>query len=404
MESGRVPCDTDAVSPREIPATDSTKPAATPLGLYLHFPFCPARCPYCAFYFVVGEREARDPYVSALESEIERMARDPRFAGREVATIYFGGGTPSLLEPAAVDSLLRRVHDAFPVGSAEVTLESNPDGLTEERLAGYRTAGVNRLTLGWQSFDADRLRALGRTHSVDDNVRSRQLARAAGFENVAVDLMFGLPGQSVSDWRREIEAAAELGPDHVSAYELTMEEGTRFFRRRGELALPDEDARAEMFELAAEVLKEAGIERYEISNFARSGHECRHNRNTWRSGDNLGIGASAASHVANTRWTNVRDLRGYMDRIAAGRSVAEPPEVLDEETWAAEDLYLGLRTVEGIDADARLARIPADARQRLRSKLDAALENGWLNRDGPGFRLTRRGLLLADSVFEEILV
>jgi oxygen-independent coproporphyrinogen-3 oxidase len=375
------------------------------LGLYLHVPFCPARCPYCAFYFVVGRGEARDSTVAALQTEIERMTRDARFAGREVATIYFGGGTPSLLAPAAVRDLLQRARDTFEVrADAEVSLESNPDGLDEGRLAGFRAAGVNRITLGWQSFDAGRLRGLGRTHSVEDNREAIRLARAAGFENVAADLMFGLPGQSAADWREEIGEAAALGPDHVSAYELTMEEGTRFFERQGQLELPGEDARAEMFETAEDVLSEVGIVRYEISNFARPGHECRHNLSGWRSGDCLGVGPSAASHVANVRWTNVKDLDAWLAAIAAGGPVAHEPEVLDEETWAAEDLYLGLRTVAGIHADARLARVPAPARDRLRERVEHAVATGLVVRDGPTIRLTHRGFLLADTVFEEILV
>jgi len=376
-----------------------------PIGLYVHFPFCAARCPYCAFYFVVGRKAERDPWVGAIASEIERAASDPRFTGRRVETIYFGGGTPSLLAPSTVERLLRVVHGAFDVsGEAEISLESNPDGLDAERLAGLRAAGVNRLTLGWQSFDDGRLRRLGRTHTAAENAAAMRLARAAGFENVAADLMFGLPGQSAEDWQRELGEASALGPDHVSAYELTMEEGTRFHERRGRLDLPGEDARAEMFEAADDVLSEVGIVRYEISNFARPGRECRHNLSGWRSGDCLGVGPSAASHVGSARWTNVRDLDAWLAAIAAGETVANEPEVLDEETWAAEDLYLGLRTVAGIDAESRLARVPAPAAARLRDRIDRATATGLVARDGPTIRLTRRGFLLADTVFEGILV
>lgn len=377
----------------------------SPFHLYVHVPFCRSRCPYCAFYFVVGRREARDPYVAAVEGEIVAAAADPRFAGRPVGSVYFGGGTPSLLAPAAIDGILRTVAGTFRLEpDAEVSLEANPDGLTADALRGLRDAGVKRITLGWQSLRADDLRGLGRTHRPDDAARSLEAAREAGFDRIGVDLMFGLPGRTPEDWREDLARVAALAPDHVSAYELTVEEGTRYFRRReaGRLTLPDDDARADMFEATDGILERAGIRRYEISNFARPGAECRHNSAGWRGGDLLGVGASAASHVANVRWTNVADLDEYLARRRDDRPTAEAPEILDGETWAAEDLYLGLRLVDGLDADARLDRVPGGA-PRLRAVLADAERRGLLERAGAGARLTRRGRLLADEVFAELL-
>ncbi|HMB68018.1 MAG TPA: radical SAM family heme chaperone HemW [bacterium] len=377
----------------------------TPFHLYVHVPFCKARCPYCAFYFVVGRRDARDSYVDAVRGEIAAAAGDGRFAGRAVASVYFGGGTPSLLAPAAIDGILAAVRETFPVeAGAEISLEANPDGLTVETLRDLRRAGLSRLTLGWQSLRADDLRGLGRTHAPGDTGRSLDAAREAGIPNVGVDLMFGLPGRSPEDWRRDLERVAAMAPDHVSAYELTVEEGTKFFRRReaGRLTLPDEDARADMFEATDDVLAGAGIRRYEISNFARPGMECVHNTGGWRGGDLLGVGASAASHVRNVRWTNVADLDEYVARRSRGDATAEPPEILDEETWAAEDLYLGLRLVDGLDADARLSQVP-DGAPRLQAALADAERRGLLERGGDGIRLTRRGRLLADEVFSALL-
>jgi oxygen-independent coproporphyrinogen-3 oxidase len=375
--------------------------------LYVHFPFCSSRCPYCAFYFVVGRRDARDRYVRAVVEEIRRAAADPRFAGRSVASIYLGGGTPSLLEPAAVARIFAAAEASFVVEpDAERSLEANPDGLEDARLAALRESGVNRLTLGWQALRREHLRALGRTHAPDDAARSLEAARRAGFDNVGVDLIFGLPRQSQKEWRADLAQVVALGPDHVSAYELTVEEGTRFARRsaEGRLDLPDEDARADMFEAVDEVLWPAGIRRYEISNFARAGLECRHNVAGWRGGDLLGVGASAASHVANVRWTNVADLDAYCARIGRGEGTANPPEELDEETWAAEDLYLGLRLADGLDAGARLRRVPEAGRIRLRGTLDRAAARGLLEPAGARVRLSRRGRLLADEVFAELLV
>ena len=379
---------------------------ASPFGLYLHFPFCAARCHYCAFYFVVGRADARRAYVDAMVEEIARRAKDPRFAGRLVHSIYFGGGTPSLLSPADVARLVRAAAAAFPLFvDAEISLESNPDGLEREKLRGFRSAGVNRITLGWQSLRAEGLRVLTRTHTVDENVRALAAAREAGFENVAVDLIFGRPGQTPSDWRAELSEAAALGPDHVSAYELTFEEGTRLTRRfrEGSFVPADDDARADMFEATDDALAPHGIHRYEISNFSRAGRECRHNLASWHGGDTLGVGASAASHVTNARWTNLADLDAYVRCIRAGENPGGAAEILDEETWAAEDLYLGLRTTQGVDAEGRLARLPDELRHRLEAKLARMQGRDLLRREHGCLRLSERGRMLADGVFETLL-
>ncbi|MEZ5066189.1 MAG: radical SAM family heme chaperone HemW [bacterium] len=376
-----------------------------PFGLYVHFPYCSARCHYCAFYFVVGRDETRAAYVDAVQGEIEAAARDPRFAGRRVSTVYFGGGTPSLLAAKDVDRLLATIGRAFPGGAPnEVSLEANPDGLDRERLAGLRAAGVRRLTLGWQSLRAEGLRILTRTHGPEDNVAALAAAREAGFENVGVDLIFGWPGQDADAWLRELGEAASLGVEHVSAYELTVEEGTRLARRRdaGRFHLADEEERARMFDGTDEVLAKHGIERYEISNFARPGFECRHNLDGWRSGDLLGVGASAASHVTNARWTNVSDVDEYVARRVAGASPARASEVLPPRTWAAEDLYLGLRTTAGIDVGERLRLLAEADRAPLRAALDAARADHLVEGESR-VRLTRRGRLFADTVFDALL-
>ncbi|MBZ0267327.1 radical SAM family heme chaperone HemW [bacterium] len=398
------PASAPTPSSDSAPAAVSPDPSS-PFGVYVHFPFCKSRCHYCAFYFVVGRAEVRDRYVDAVTNEAARVAGDPRFAGREAHSVYFGGGTPSLLPPADVARVVDAVRASFPLRSdAEISLEANPEGLTGEHLRALGDAGVNRLTLGWQSLRKENLRLLTRTHSADDAERALENARAAGFGNVGVDLIFGVPGQTVAAWEEELTRAAALGPEHVSAYELTLEEGTRLAKRHatGRYPLPGEDERARMFNAAGDVLEAHGVHRYEISNFARPGFECRHNLSGWRSGDLLGLGASAASHVTNARWTNLKDLDEYARRMEAGESVLSETEVLDEATWAAEDLYLGLRTSEGIDAGARLERLEAAAATRLRGVLEAAVRDGLAADDGR-IRLTRRGRLLADTVFDALL-
>lgn len=379
---------------------------SAPIGLYLHFPFCRARCHYCAFYFVVGREEVRAEYVDLLAREMEVRSRDPQFHGRRLHSIYFGGGTPSLLDPAQVGRLIEEAKALFPTtNDLEISLESNPDGLERSHLAQLRAAGVNRCTIGWQSLRDAHLRALTRTHSAADNLRAYECAREAGFENVAVDLIFGIPGQTAGDWIDELRQTAALAPEHVSAYELTFEEGTKLTRRmrEGRFIPPDDAVRAEMFEATDEILGAAGIHRYEISNFAREGFECRHNLEGWRGGDLLGLGASGASHVANARWTNVPDIDEYAKRIRAGEDALAEIERLDDATWAAEDLYLGLRTVRGIAAVTRLRSVGEPARSNLVSSIDRAFAKGFLDREQDRVFLTRRGRLFADFVFEDLL-
>lgn len=395
--------------PQDLAAPECVPPDLhRPFGLYFHFPFCAARCHYCAFTFVVGQEAARAPYLAAMRRELGAMARDPRFAGREVGTVFFGGGTPSLMAGDDVAGLLAAAREAFGVADdAEVSLESNPDGLDAAKLAELREAGVNRLTLGWQSMRAEGLAALTRTHSAEHNARSMASARAAGFENVGVDLMFGWPGHGIDTWRAELREVVALAPDHVSAYELTVEEGTRLQSRvrAGRYVLADEDERADMFEAVDTELAPADIRRYEISNFARPGFECRHNLSGWRSGDLLGIGVSAASHVTNARWFNEKSLETYVKRVDAGEPALDEEEVLDPGLWAAEDLYLGLRTVEGVDAVDRLQAVEAADRGRLLAALEVARERGFVQGSGAGDRvsLTRMGRLMSDTVFELLL-
>lgn len=402
MTPGRAGAGT-AVRPVAAPVSPDL---ASPFGLYLHFPFCAARCHYCAFYFVVGRADARRAYVDALRAEVTRRAADPRFAGRRVHSIYFGGGTPSLLDPPDVARLVDTVVGAFSLAvDPEISLEANPDGLAADKLRGFRAAGANRITLGWQALRPEGLRVLTRTHSVEENLRALEVARDAGFENVAVDLIFGRPGQTVDDWRAELDEAAALSPEHVSAYELTLEEGTRLTRRfrEGRFVPADDDARADMFEATDDVLGRRGISRYEISNFARAGRECRHNLASWRGGDTLGVGASAASHVSNARWTNVADLDEYVRRVGEGEEVAGTAEVLDEETWAVEDLYLGLRISEGLDVARRLARLDGPPKRRVETTLARAEHDGLLRREGARWLLTPRGRLFADSILDALL-
>jgi oxygen-independent coproporphyrinogen-3 oxidase len=312
-------------------------------GFYLHIPFCARRCDYCAFATWTDRSHLIGRYLDACRVQIERaVAADVPSA----TSIFVGGGTPSLVPAASLAAVLR----AIPwVTDAEITVECNPDTVTEELVATYRDAGVNRLSFGVQSMVPHVLRALGRAHDVDNVRRSVELARAAGFDNVNLDLIYGAAGESVEDWSRTLELVLELDPPHISAYALTVEPGTP-------LALdaarqPDDDDQAEKYVMACERLASAGLDWYEISNFARAGHECAHNRLYWSQGNYVAIGCAAHSHDGGHRWWNVRTPERFIDAIAAGRSPEAASEHLDASAREMERLQLALRTRDGVPVD-----------------------------------------------------
>ena len=359
--------------------------------LYVHTPFCAKVCPYCAFYVHRGGANAQREFVAALRTEWAR-ARDEFPLALE--TIYFGGGTPSLLSADLFSELARELPDsgAFAEFALEFTLEVNPATVTPEKAAAWRSAGVNRISLGAQSFDAEMLRLLGRQHAPGDIAETCALLRAHGFENINLDLMFALPGQAETRWEETLRAALACAPQHLSAYALTYEEDTPFFEKlqRGEWR-QDEAREIAMFELTREVLGAAGLFAYEISNFARPGFESRHNLAGWRGADYLGLGPSACSTVGSLRWRNVPDTRAYADRLARGESVREETETLDPATRAKERIMFGLRMQEGV---AR-AEFGPDA-----PRLKELAANGLAIEDHGRVRLTPRGELVADSIAE----
>ena len=352
--------------------------------LYVHTPFCAKICPYCAFYVHQGGAAAQREFVAALRTEWRRAREEFPLA---LETIYFGGGTPSILSAELFSEV---AVDLRATDAAEFTLEVNPATVTPEKAAAWRAAGVNRISLGAQSFDADMLKLLGRQHAPDDIAETCALLRKAGFENINIDLMFALPGQSEAKWDETLQAALACAPLHISAYALTYEEDTPFFEklRLGEFR-QDEPREIAMFERTRDVLGAAGLVDYEISNFARPGFESRHNLAYWRGADYLGLGPSACSTIDGLRWRNVPDTKAYAERIAQGQSIREEMETLDAATRAKERIMFGLRMREGVartefgDAAARLAELAA---------------NGLAFESEGRVRLTARGKLVADSV------
>ncbi len=385
------------------------------LGVYLHVPFCERVCPYCDFTVVRARpldpaTEAR--YVTALVAELG--LRRERFAGRRLESIYFGGGTPSLLSAASIERLLAAVQGAFPGHDrAEVTLEVNPSTVERERLPAFRAAGVTRLSIGIQSFDDTVLRRLGRAHRADEGRRSLAAARDAGFGNVSLDLIVAAPGQDEAAVARDLDAVIAFGPEHVSIYALSVESGTPFATAaaRGQLRVPDDDTAARMLEAVAGALEAAGLARYEISNFARRGFESRHNRRYWQRRAVLGLGVGAwsceppdeaAPHGA--RRANVRDLGVYLARVGEEGLPAEPREVLDPRTARGEAAFLALRTAEGLRAGAFSREFGAPPRAFWAEEIERLVGAGLVaETEGGDLRLTPRGILLSDSVFERLV-
>ena len=365
-------------------------------GVYVHIPFCAARCDYCDFATWTDRAHLVDAYVDACVRDLAQRALAP------VDTVFFGGGTPSLL-PA--DQLVR-ILDAIPRATgAEVTVECNPDSIDVEKLRAYAGAGVDRVSLGVQSMRPHVLLALGRTHDPDNVARAVEGARAAGIERWNLDLIYGTPGESVDDWAATLDAALALEPGHVSAYALTVEAGTPLGRAvsAGERAAPDDDDQATKYELADDRLTAVGLPWYEVSNWARPGEECRHNLLYWHGGSYTAIGCAAHGSAAlpgggRRRWWNVRTPERYVAAIAAGRSVEAGDETLDAPAEAAEAMVLALRTAAGIKLP-----LPGADPFRVDSCLDDLCAAGLVDRAGDRVVLTRRGRLLGNEVAIRLL-
>ena len=366
------------------------KPA---LGLYIHIPFCKAKCAYCDFYSLAHSEEKMDAYTAALLRHLEEVA--PRAAGMQVDTVYFGGGTPSYLGTARLIRILQTVQRRYDVSrDAEITLEANPDSAGDWRaLRKLRRAGFNRLSLGVQSTDDELLRRIGRVHTYEQVQQAVTAARKAKLTNLSLDLIYGLPGQTMEDWQRTLADAVALGPEHLSCYGLKLEEGTPLWQQRQALTLPDDYAQAEMYLYTVAALSEAGYGQYEISNFARAGRESRHNLKYWRMQEYAGFGPGAHSDFGGVRYGYVRDLDAYI----AGRLVLAEAETDGTLARDFEYVMLSLRTAEGIDRRTfeNRYRQRFEAMERLFVQYEQA---GLAQRTEGGWRLTPRGFLVSNSI------
>jgi oxygen-independent coproporphyrinogen-3 oxidase len=392
-----------------------------PLSLYIHIPFCSLKCSYCDFNSYAGQEELVRPYVDALVAEMGLWSRFSR--GRQIITVFFGGGTPSLLPIDELERIIAGVHEQFAVEpEAEVTLEANPGTVDLEYLRRLLALGVNRLSLGVQSFHDDELAVLDRIHSVAEAEEAYRWAREAGFQRINLDLIYGLPRQTMERWQASLERAIELGPDHMSLYALTVEEGTRlaYDIDHGRVPEPDGDVQAAMYEWAGERMASAGYRQYEISNWARPGQECRHNLVYWRDGDWLGLGAGAHSHLGGLRFADVYSPRRYAQLVGetADAGLPDPVDIaalvksmrqvtyaeeLSPELAMADSVILALRLNEGLSAAGFRARFGRELEEVYGARLAELDSLGLVERGDGNVRLTPRGRLLANEVFVRLL-
>lgn len=374
------------------------------LGLYIHIPFCVKKCAYCDFLSWSGDKEQRVDYVRALEQEIlsyKNFAED-----YQVTTLYFGGGTPSVLEGELLERIMEAIRRTFQIEEkAEVTLEMNPGTALKEKLELYKKLGINRLSMGIQSVKNENLKLLGRIHTYEDFLESYCMAREAGFDNLSGDLISSLPGQTLAEWKEELKILMETPLEHVSVYQLIIEEGTEFYKKYGECEelLPDEETSREIYLWTGKYLKSRGFEQYEISNYAREGKQSAHNLRYWERKDYLGLGLGGASMIRNMRMSNTRDWDKYMAYCRDPGKIREEVEVLEESGQMEEFMFLGLRKTRGISKKEFRRTFGKDIDLVYEKTLEKYLKNGMLQESGDRIFLSEEGILLSNQVFADFL-
>lgn len=374
------------------------------LGLYIHIPFCARKCEYCDFLSWSAGEEEREQYVEALLLEIESYREFAK--GYRVSTIFIGGGTPSVLLPKQMERILQKVYEVFELEKRpEITIEINPGTVNEEKLQCYKENGVNRLSMGLQSVNNEKLRLLGRIHTYQDFVGSYELARKVGFDNISLDLISSIPGQTLQDWKKELETATAQKPEHISVYQLIIEEGTPFYEKYAEHPelLPDEETSREIYLWTGKFLKEAGYEQYEISNYTKSGKESRHNLKYWERGDYLGLGLGAASMVRNIRMSNTKDMKTYLERCTQPKTMREDVQFLEEPRQMEEFMFLGLRKTRGVSKKEFRRTFGREMDMVYEKALHKCLENGMLLEHKDRIFLSEEGTLLSNMVLSEFL-
>lgn len=379
------------------------------LGIYVHIPFCKRKCPYCDFNSSALKPIPEKDYIRSLINELESVIKKENSINRKpLDTIYIGGGTPSAISAKCIKEILDNLHKSFKLkNNPEITIEVNPAAVDKNKLKEYKTFGINRLSIGVQSFNDNVLKILGRIHNAKDAIKTYEDARNAGFENIGIDLMFGIHEQSLDMWLSDIEKAVSIKPEHISIYGLTIEQGTEFHRlqKRGNLILPDEETYLLMYESAIQRLNDAGYIHYEISNLAINGYESRHNLRYWQGLDYIGLGAGAHSYIKDNGWGkrfwNEEDVFKYMEKIERDGNAASGMETLTKKDAIREYMFLGLRQIKGIDKRRFCEKFNLLATDKYFEVIPVLEKNNLIETDGDIIRLTQKGLALSDAVFAE---
>lgn len=379
-------------------------PAAA--GIYIHIPFCIRKCPYCDFYST-SNLSLLSAFADALIAEVRMKKKQGAFADAVFDSVYIGGGTPTVMDTRTLVRIMGVVAETFPLlEGAEITIEANPATVCKKQLMALRSAGVNRINIGTQSFDDGNLSFLGRIHTADDAVQAYRMAEKSGFDNIGIDLMYGLPGETSENWQKELETAVFFEPAHISCYMLTFEPDTPMdnARKAGQFAAPDDGVQGEFFLMTTRLLAEKGYDHYEISNFARSRRlRSRHNTGYWNNRPYLGLGPAAHSYAPPVREANVRSVRRYTGRIHAGKSPVETSEMLDVRQQMMEALYLGLRQADGICYAVFNSRFHVDFYGMFSDVIARFAEEKYIVSDDDGCRPTLLGMLMQESLAEAFI-
>lgn len=373
-------------------------------GLYIHVPFCSSKCCYCDFNSYAGKLELVEEYFKSMKKEISLYRREMQY--NLVDTIFIGGGTPSMVNPRLIGGILEECRAYFNIADqCEITIESNPGTLDEVKLQAYRNYGIGRISIGLQAYQENLLRYLGRRHSTEEFVSAVKLAQSAGFKNVNADVIFGIPGQTMEDWKDTLKVLVDLGVAHISAYSLKIEEGTRFgdMLKRGELVPMEDELDREMYHYAIDYLKQNGFTHYELSNFAKEDCQCLHNLTYWKCIEYLGLGAGAHSYLQDIRFSNVDSIEEYIDYLSMGEKPVEERFVIDFSDRMSEYMFMGLRLINGVSRTEFEDLFNQDIFIKYKESLKKLKEKRLIETDEKSVRLTKLGLDLANQVFMEFV-